>query len=191
LECKPQIAAVGSLTGGSRRQMLASCGRPTHDWRSGAGKRGIPVLEQAGRGGLATVSPSSTSDRDMRIVAAAVLIYLLGLAWFYPATTLNTDEVSYLELAYAFSKGSACIDQISALGGGPDCKQSRFLPGTSAAMAPKGQAPSRRARSRRLLLQTRLSVGEQVPGILLQSCCKQAQHSRLSRKHHGPEKLRR
>jgi hypothetical protein len=40
---KPQIAAVGSLTRGSRRQMLASCGRPTHDWRSGAGKRGIPI----------------------------------------------------------------------------------------------------------------------------------------------------
>src|SRR5262245_28640303 len=28
---------------GPGRQTLASCGRPTHDWRSGAGKRGIPA----------------------------------------------------------------------------------------------------------------------------------------------------
>jgi hypothetical protein len=34
---------------GPGRQMLASCGGPTHDWRSGAGKRGIPAEIAAGR----------------------------------------------------------------------------------------------------------------------------------------------
>ena len=34
---KPQMAAVGCLTGGSRPPRLLRAADPTHDWRSGAG----------------------------------------------------------------------------------------------------------------------------------------------------------
>jgi hypothetical protein len=44
LECKPQIEAVGSLTGWPGPSGLVSCGRPAHDWRLGASKRGIPAI---------------------------------------------------------------------------------------------------------------------------------------------------
>ena len=83
------------------------------------------------------MSGSDRSDRDMRIVAAAVLIYLLGLACFYPASIVIKDEVNYLEPAYAFSKGSLCLDKVSALTGEVYCQPSgRYLPGLAAVMAP-------------------------------------------------------
>jgi 4-amino-4-deoxy-L-arabinose transferase-like glycosyltransferase len=95
------------------------------------------ALEHTGLGWLAAVSAPSRSDRDLRIVAAAVLIYLLGLACFYPASTVITDEVGYLEPAYAFSQGSVCLEKISALSGEVYCRPSGgYLPGTSAVMAP-------------------------------------------------------
>jgi hypothetical protein len=73
------------------------------------------AVERTGRDGLAAVSAASRSERELRIVAAAVLIYMLGLACFYPADTIIDDEVTYLERAYAFSKGSTCLEQLSAL----------------------------------------------------------------------------
>ena len=94
------------------------------------------ALEQPGQDRLTAVKGFSTSARDIRIVAAAVLIYLVGLACFYPADTVIGDEVNYLEPAYAFANGSTYLEQIRTLTGEVSCRPSgRYLPGASAMMA--------------------------------------------------------
>jgi hypothetical protein len=95
------------------------------------------AVEQTGRSAFAPVGAGSRSSRDLRIVAAAVLAYLVGLACFYPADTVIDDEVTYLEQAYAFSNGSTCLGHIRALRDEVSCRpHDRYLPGLSAVMAP-------------------------------------------------------
>ena len=58
---------------GPGRQTLASCGRPTHDWRSGAGKRGIPADTPESNGNQARLTrPHSASLLRNRLGGLAV-----------------------------------------------------------------------------------------------------------------------
>jgi hypothetical protein len=69
-------------------------------------------------------------------VVAGVLIYLVGLLCFFPDVITQHDEARYLEMAYAFSKGSPCLDDVDPLSGRVRCVPgAQFLPGTSALMA--------------------------------------------------------
>jgi hypothetical protein len=70
-------------------------------------------------------------------VLGGVLIYPAGLLCFFPDVVIQLDEARYLQMAYAFSKGSPCLNEIDPLSGEVWCKRSsRFLPGTSALLAP-------------------------------------------------------
>lgn len=84
-----------------------------------------------------TWTRSAATGRPLRIVVAGVLIYLVGLLCFFPDVITQHDEARYLEMAYAFSKGSPCLDDIDPLSGRVRCNPSgRFLPGTSTLMEP-------------------------------------------------------
>lgn len=77
------------------------------------------------------------TDRPLIIVIAGALIYLVGLLCFFPDVITQHDEARYLETAHAFSNGSLCVDEIDPLTGEVRCRWgSKFLPGTSALMAP-------------------------------------------------------
>jgi hypothetical protein len=68
---------------------------------------------------------------------AGVLIYLVGLLCFFPDVITQHDEARYLEMAFAFANGSPCLDVVDPLSGEVSCSPgSKFLPGTSALMAP-------------------------------------------------------
>jgi hypothetical protein len=70
-------------------------------------------------------------------VIAGALIYLVGLLCFFPDVITQHDEARYLETAHAFSNGSRCVDEIDPLTGEVRCRWgSKFVPGTSALMAP-------------------------------------------------------
>jgi hypothetical protein len=80
---------------------------------------------------------SAATDRPLTIVLAGVLIYLVGLLCFFPDVIIQYDEARYLEMAYAFSKGLPCLNEIDPLSGEVWCNRSSpFLPGTSALLAP-------------------------------------------------------
>ena len=65
------------------------------------------------------------------------MIYLVGLLCFWPDVIIQYDEARYLEMAYAFSKGSRCLNEIDPPSGEVWCNRgSRFMPGTSALLAP-------------------------------------------------------
>lgn len=71
------------------------------------------------------------------VVLVGVATYLAGLSFFFPSTINNFDEAHYLRTAYAFSTGSPCLTGIDALTGQTVCEPvQKFLPGTSALMAP-------------------------------------------------------
>jgi len=61
---------------GPGRQTLASCGRPTHDWRSGAGKRGIPADTPESNGNQARLT-RPTRHPCFGTVSAALLFNVL------------------------------------------------------------------------------------------------------------------
>jgi hypothetical protein len=85
----------------------------------------------------ATLTRSAGPDRPLTIVVTGVLIYLVGLLCFFPDVITQHDEAGYLEMAYAFSKGSPCLDDVNPLSGRVWCNRgSKFLPGTSSLMAP-------------------------------------------------------
>jgi hypothetical protein len=80
---------------------------------------------------------STATDRPLTVVVAGVFIYLVGLIGFFPDVVTTYDEERYLEAAYAFSKGSPCLNAIDPLSGDVWCERgSKYLPGTSALMAP-------------------------------------------------------
>ena len=68
-----------------------------------------------------TSTRSTATDHPLRIVVAGVLIYLVGLICFFPDVITVYDEEKYLEAAYAFSKGSTCLDDIDPLSGEAWC----------------------------------------------------------------------
>ena len=84
-----------------------------------------------------TLTRFAGTDQPLRVVVAGVLIYLVGLLCYFPDAITLDDESQYLEAAYAFSKGSLCLDEIDPLSGEVRCRQaSSYLPGTSAVLAP-------------------------------------------------------
>jgi hypothetical protein len=84
-----------------------------------------------------TMTSTAGTNRPLTVVVAGVLIYLIGLLFFLPDVITLSDEGRYLEAAYAFSHGSLCLEGIDPLSGELTCAQtSRYLPGTSAMLAP-------------------------------------------------------